>query len=381
MSGQRPRRASSAGAARPLNRRPTVAAQTALLFLILLGTCPAWARDSASGVVRAGFIFDAAPFRESHASTIAESTAGLVAAWFGGTHERHPDVGIWVSRVERGRWTIPVEVARGVEPMGIRYPTWNPVLHQPKAGPLLLFYKVGPSPSAWWGMVMTSSDGGKSWSQQRRLPAGIIGPAKNKPVELGDGELLCPSSTEDRGWRGHFERTRDFGLTWRRTPAINDGREFGVIQPTVLVHEGGRLQALFRSRQGKIVESWSDDRGQTWSSLVATSLPNPNSGLDGVTLQNGQHVLVYNHVNSAPGQRGGRAPLNVAISDNGRTWKAALTLETGPASAEYSYPAVIQAGDGLVHVTYTWNRMRVKHVVVDPQRLSGREIKEGRWPE
>jgi predicted neuraminidase len=349
------------------------------LLLALAFTAPA--QSPAPGVIKSEFIYETAPFPQCHASTIAESKGALVAAWFGGTREKNPDVGIWVSRVEGGKWTAPVEVANGVESSETRYPTWNPALYQPKGGPLLLFYKVGPSPSSWWGMMMTSDDGGKTWSKPRRLPEGIAGPIKNKPVELGDGELLCPSSTEDNGWRVHFERTPDLGKTWTRTDVINDGKEFGVIQPTVFFHKGGRLQALMRSRQGKIVESWSDDQGKTWSKLSATTLPNPNSGIDGVTLKDGRHLLVYNHVITQPGKWAGRAPLNIAISEDGKMWKAALALETGPPDAEYSYPAVIQTGDGLVHVVYTWYRKKVKHVVIDPGKLNLREMKDGLWPE
>ena len=335
-------------------------------------------------VIKSEFIYETAPFPECHASTIAEAKGTLVAAWFGGTKEKHPDVGIWVSRLEQRQWTAPVEVANGVESPTKRYPTWNPVLHQPKSGPLLLFYKVGPSPSEWWGMLITSNDGGKTWSKPVRLPDGIAGPIKNKPVELRNGELLCPSSTEDKGWRVHFERTSDLGKTWQRTESFNtgnDGKEFGVIQPTVFFHPSGKLQALFRSRQGKVVEAWSDDNAITWSKLSATSLPNPNSGIDGVTLKDGRHLLVYNHVGVRPGKWGDRAPLNVAISADGKRWKAALVLETGPPSAEYSYPAVIQSRDGMVHITYTWNRKKVKHVVLDPHKLRLRTMKDGAWPE
>jgi predicted neuraminidase len=309
------------------------------------------------------FLYETAPFPECHAATIAESTDGLVAAWFGGTKEKHPDVGIWVSRFIDGKWSTPVEVANGVESPSKRYPTWNPVLHQ--AGKtLILFYKVGPSPSTWWGMKMTSADGGKSWSPPTRLPEGIAGPIKNKAVELSNGELLCPSSTEDKGWRVHFEFTRDLGETWTRTEPINDGKEFGVIQPTVFFHPGNRLQSLFRSRQGVIVESWSSDDGRTWGKLTATSLPNPNSGIDGVTLQDGRHLLVYNHAITPAGKWGDRAPLNVAVSQDGKTWKEVAVLETGPPDAEYSYPAVIQAADGKVHILYTWNRKKIRHVTL-----------------
>ena len=360
--------------------------KVSLMALITAFSISSLGQSAAPGLIKSEFIYDTAPFPQCHASTIAESKGGLVAAWFGGTREKHPDVGIWVSRMEEGNWTKPVEVANGVESPEKRYPTWNPVLHQPKSGPLLLFYKVGPSPETWWGMIMSSDNGGKNWSKPRRLPDGIAGPIKNKPVEFSDGALLCPSSTENNGWRVHFERTADLGKTWKRTDAINDGKEFGVIQPTVFFHRvffhrGGKLQALFRSRQGKIVESWSADNGATWSNLVSTTLPNPNSGIDGVTLKDGRHLLVYNHVITKPGKWGDRAPLNVAISDDGKAWKAALTLETGPSDAEYSYPAVIQSGDGLVHITYTWNRRKVKHVVIDPRNLSLRDMKDGVWPE
>lgn len=355
--------------------------RVSLLALFTIFSATSLAQNPTPGVIKSEFIYETAPFPECHASTIAESKGRLIAAWFGGTKEKHPDVGIWVSRLENGKWTTPVEVANGVESPEKRYPTWNPVLHQPKTGPLMLFYKVGPDPAKWWGMLMTSADGGKTWGKPVRLPDGIAGPIKDKPVELSNGELLCPSSSEDNGWRVHFERTSDQGKTWTRTEPINDGKDFGVIQPTVLFHKGGKLQALMRSRQGVIVESWSEDNAKTWSKLAATSLPNPNSGIDAVTLKDGRHLLVYNHVVTKAGKWGDRAPLNVAVSEDGKTWKAAAVLETGPASAEYSYPAVIQTSDGMVHITYTWNRKKIKHVVIDPRKLSLREMKGGQWPQ
>jgi predicted neuraminidase len=214
-------------------------------------------------------------------------------------------------------------------------------------------------------MMKTSDDQGATWSEAVRLPEGILGPIKNKPIAVGD-VILCGSSSEHDGWRVHFEWTADLGKTWRRTEAINDGRTFGAIQPTLLTYADGRIQALCRSQQGKIVETFSTDNGKTWSELAATSLPNPNAGLDGVTLRDGRQLLVYNHTPR------GRSPLNVAISKDGKTWQAALVLENQP--GEYSYPAVIQTSDGLVHITYTWKRQRVKHVVVDPEKLVLQDI-------
>jgi predicted neuraminidase len=331
-------------------------------------------------IVSAAFIFDEAPFPQCHASTIVQTQDALVAAWFGGPREKHPDVGIWVSRNEGTGWSPPVEVANGVQNSGKRYPTWNPVLFQPKAGPVQLFFKIGPSPSGWWGMLTTSDDQGRTWSSPRRLPKGHIGPAKNKPIQLPNGDVLVPSSSEHDGWRIHFDRISDPGQNWEHMGPVNDSTRFSAIQPSLLTHENGRIQALSRSRQGKILESWSNDGGRTWTALTETPLPNPNSGIDAVTLADGRQLLVYNHATIPEGSSGGpRSPLNVAISVDGVTWQAALTLEDAP--GEYSYPAVIQAADGLVHITYTWKRTRIRHVVIDPAKLDRRPMPNGMWPE
>jgi predicted neuraminidase len=370
------------------SRRTMVAGRCGpLLACGLAGAClwaaeaRAAARDGAGrpGVVLEEFIYDKAAFRQCHASTIAETADGLVAAWFGGTAEGHADVGIWLSRKVGGKWTAPVEVANGASPSGTRHPCWNPVLFQPKRGPLLLFFKVGPSPSRWWGEMMASPDAGKTWRDRRKLPDGGIGPVKNKPVQLADGTILCGSSTEHAGWRVHLELTAEQGKTWKRIGPLNDPR-IGAIQPTIVTYRDGRMQILCRNRDGngRIWQSWSRDGGRTWSKLKATALPNPNAGIDAVTLRDGRQLLVYNHT-----VRGGPFPqsrqmLNVAVSEDGKAWQAALVLEK--ARGEYSYPAVIQAADGRVHVTYTWQRRRVKHVVLDAAKLALRPIVNARWP-
>ena len=331
-------------------------------FLALLALSPLLARAVDPAILKSEFIYESAPFPSCHASTIVETKRGLMAAWFGGTAEKNPDVGIWTARLVDGKWTAPVEVATGIQPDGTRHPCWNPVLFQPKEGPLQLFYKIGPDPDRWWGMLRTSGDDGATWSEARRLPDGILGPIKNKPVQLANGDILSPTSSEDQGWRVHFERSADGGKTWTATGPVNDGKEIGAIQPSVLFHKDGRLQVIGRTQQGRVFETWSADQGRTWGKMTLLDLPNPNSGIDAVTLADGRFLIVYNHTPK------GRSPLNVAISHDGREWKPALVLESDP--GEYSYPAVIQTRDGLVHISYTWKRQRVKHVVVDPKALA-----------
>lgn len=353
-------------------RKYILSAVFAMLFCLDSGSIPF---NGSNCIVKSEFIFqrEDVPFPGCHASTIIENNGGLVAAWFGGTAEKNPDVGIWISRFRKGKWTKPVEVANGIQHKSKRYPCWNPVLFN--AGQeILLFYKVGPSPSAWWGEMISSSDNGETWSQPCRLPEDIYGPIKNKPVRLKNGELLCPSSTENDGWRVHMEITADNGLSWERTGPLN-GKEIGAIQPSILVHEGDKLQMLCRSRGAVILSSWSGDNGRTWSELLTTGLPNPNSGIDAVTLRDGRQLLVYNHLVK------GRNVINVAISDDGTSWKAAAVLENDTKEKEFSYPAVIQAKDGMVHITYTWNRKLIKHAIIDPSKINAKDFQNGEWPQ
>nr|WP_020528256.1 sialidase family protein [Flexithrix dorotheae] len=332
------------------------------------------------GILVEEFIYEKAPFKECHASTIAETEGGLVASWFGGTKEKNKDVEIWVSRKINGKWSDPVSVANGIQNEDLRYPCWNPVLYQVPDGPLQLYYKVGPNPREWWGLIIESHDNGQSWSEPVMLPEGVLGPIKNKPVLLSNGMLISPTSTEHDGWRVHFEYSMDLGKTWTKGEPINDGKKYNAIQPSVLIHKDGKLQIMARSKEVSVLTSWSEDSGIQWSDLEPSGLPNPNSGTDAETLKDGSFLLVYNHIGKNPNKWGGkRSPLNVAVSSDGKQWDAALVLEDEP--GEYSYPSVIQAKDGKVHIVYTWKRDKVKHVVVDPDQLIKKPIKDGNWPE
>ena len=136
-----------------------------------------------SGLISEEFIFQNAPHKECHASTLAQTSRGLVAAWFGGTKEKNPDVGIWSSYHDGKRWSSPRQWADGLQHKNLRYPCWNPVLYQPEANePLMLFFKVGPNPREWWGELMLSHDRGRSFQPAQRLPEGIDGPTLKKSM-------------------------------------------------------------------------------------------------------------------------------------------------------------------------------------------------------
>jgi len=333
-----------------------------------------------SGLISEEFIFQNAPHKECHASTLAQTSRGLVAAWFGGTKEKNPDVGIWSSYHDGKRWSSPRQWADGLQHKNLRYPCWNPVLYQPEANqPLMLFFKVGPNPREWWGELMLSHDRGRSFQPAQRLPEEIDGPVRSKPIRLKDGTLLCPSSTEhDDEWRFHFEKLND-GKWSRFEP---QQQLFQVIQPTLLTHPGQRIQALYRSKHGAIITNESKDGGESWSPLKKLGLPNNNSGIEALTLANGRHLLLYNHLGGQGNNGWGkRHAIHLAVSDDGIVWKALAVIEKAK-EGEFSYPAMIQTKDGLVHMTYTWNRKRVKHVIINPKNLKpGVVLNEEAWPE
>lgn len=305
-------------------------------------------------ILTSGFIYESAPFPECHASTLVETQSGIMASWFGGTKERNPDVSIYTSNLSNGTWSVPKMAADGVKSDTLRYPTWNPVLHQLDNGELALFYKVGPTPRDWWGVYKTSGDLGENWSEEISIPDGNLGPIKNKAVRLADGTILHPSSFETRDrWTTHIETTDASLSNWKKIPIDNAG--FNAIQPTVLFHPNGKLQLLCRTKEGVVSTAWSSDQGKTWSKMEATTLTNNNSGIDAVTLKSGYHLLVCNPIKK------GRNKISLFGSADGITWEELLILED-ESEGEFSYPAIIEAKDGTVHISYTFNRKKVKYV-------------------
>jgi predicted neuraminidase len=320
------------------------------------------------------FIFTSAPFASCHASTVVELPDGdLMAAWFGGSAEGNPDVAIWASRRSAAGWSAPVEMIR--EP-GVA--SYNPVLFYTKDGRLWLYYKFGPSPMSWTAGRLVSRDDGKTWSSPEHLPAGLYGPIRAKPLVMNDGTIVSGTSVESyRSWAAWIERSTDNGATWTKfgpitvprgttaaggdgPPAVPGSNEWkytdGIIQPSVVAlgPKHLRLYARSTSRTGRICIADSLDAGVTWTEARPINVPNPNSGIDAVGLKDGRVVLVYNHTTR------GRTPLNLAVSKDGEHFRMFETLEDQP--GEFSYPAMVQAKNGDLLITYTWQRTRIRFV-------------------
>lgn len=331
----------------------------AVLFISLLASTICFSQSVM--VLDTDAIFSIAPFASCHASTLVELPGNrIMSAWFGGDHEGANNVSIWMSVLTNKQWSAPVEIASGKQNDSQQLPCWNPVLFRTRNGTLFLFYKVGSSPRAWWGEMKTSADDGLHWSAAQKLPGGFLGPIKNKPVQLPNSDLLCPSSTETDAnqWNIHLERCDSSGHNWRKIAVDCD--TFSVIQPSILQYKNGNMQLLCRSRQNVIAQSWSQDGGNTWQRVTATNLPNPNSGSDAVSLSNGYQLLVYNPLTAGKKWWEGRSVLKLACSTDGQNWKDLLTLEDH-ADGEYSYPAIIQTSDGTIYISYTAERKKIKY--------------------
>lgn len=338
--------------------------QLFIIFFFLVHVV-AWSQQPNLKIIKEELLFQEGQFfKQCHASTIEETTDGrLLASWFGGSHEGNEDVVIWGASFNGKEWSSPAIWADGLIEK-TSYPCWNPVLFRAKdEQTVYLYYKIGPNPREWWGMMKSSEDGGRTWSTAKKLDEGLLGPIKNKPLELSDGTILSPSSveiSEDR-WVAHVEKSTDKQESWSTFP-IDHSSSFNVIQPSILAHNNNKLQVLCRSKEGTVMSSWSSDQGETWTPFKKTNLINPNSATDAIHSDN-YFFIVYNP--DVPGKDWweGRSKLRLAYSTDGMEWSDVLQLEDQQ-KGEFSYPTIFQDRKGFLHITYTYDRKNIKHVVV-----------------
>ncbi|MGI4758947.1 MAG: sialidase family protein [Janthinobacterium lividum] len=345
------------------------------LLLILCCAAPFCSAQSAGELI---YSVGATSFPSAHASTVVELRDGTVmSAWFGGTAEGKPDVAIWSARRDGKGWSAPVEMVRESGT-----PCFNPVLFHAADGKLWMYYKFGPTAATWSAGRISSTDEGTTWSKPEHMPAGLLGPIRAKPLVLKDGTIVSGSSFESyREWAVWIERSTDNGATWAKIGPIvppvdldqhglGDGKPMppdpggsmdskftqGIIQPSVVQMSGSHLRLYARPtlKTARVVVADSMDNGKTWTQGRPIDVPNPNSGIDALALPDGRIVLIYNNTVT------GRTPLNLAVSTDGEHFHMFKTLEDAP--GEYSYPALVQAANGDLLMTYTWNRKTIKYV-------------------
>lgn len=385
--------------------------QKALLLIVIAAMC--WSKCQAQyEIVERGFLYDTAVPPTCHAATLVEADNGdILAAFFGGTYEGHPDSDVWLCRRKKGstEWTRPEILCDAVytkytrsafeyDPLmdvimhrdscfrqttwlksarhcgkaiinnKVRKPCYNPVLYKNAEGTIILDYKIGSNMQDWTGWEIRSKNNGRKWTHPRPLTLNpderhlTLGPIKNKPV-VSNGRIIAGSSTEVTydSWTVHFEISDDDGKTWRKVEVDNDG--LLCIQPTILNLGNGHLKALCRTRHHRIAITESYDNGSTWTKMRLSDMVNNNSGIDAVTLRDGRHLIIYNNTDNDAR----RSPLTLAISDDGEHWTKVLDLEEDD-GMEYSYPCVIEAKDGTVYVVYTWHRKKMAYVVLESEK-------------
>jgi predicted neuraminidase len=302
---------------------------------------------------------------EVHSSTLTELPNGdILAAWYGGQKELAEDVAIYASTMNQatGQWSTPRvlvnsegtedDVEREIKTVG------NPVLYTDAKGKTWLFFAT-VSMGGWSGAainVKTSDDGGQTWTPGRRL---VLSPLLNMAtmvrtpaLSYGDGSIGLPT---------YHQGISKFPELVHLSPAgdvlskVRMEQARAALQPSIVPLSPTDAVALLRNMYGGITEITTHNAGESWSPSVRLDLPAPNSSLMAVRLPDGRLMLAFNNSTH-------RTNLSLALSeDGGQTWKVVHEFTEGKGA--FSYPCLLLTSKGVVHLTYTWDRLRIKHIV------------------
>ncbi len=313
---------------------------------------------------------------DCHSSCLIETSPGtLCAVWKGGPGKGmsnvdiKQNVGIWVSQFENGKWNTPKQIVQAPNSV-----CWTPVLSKYPDGKLILFYRIGFDPRHTISLFKCSLDEGVNWSDAEILPAGIVGPTKSKPVFDNEGNMICGSSVEVGSPDDELKATACWveilsnDRRWTKYGPIEiPEKRFGCIEPGLFWGNNGVLKMVCRDRSNRVdLKGWiwtaeSFDKGKTWSELKKTTLPNPDAGIDTLSLGNEKIILIYNDSHTD------RYPLTLALSnDYGNSWTPLFNLE----DESGEFPSATLDSQGFVHVTYAYMPIGkaqrcIKHVVMD----------------
>ncbi|MDX8045514.1 sialidase family protein [Gracilibacillus sp. S3-1-1] len=343
-------------------------------------------------------------YPHNHASNLHVLANGdILCVWFSGSREGKPDISIMCSRLKKDEkeWSQPIVLSDDTERS-----EQNPVLFENTNGELWLIYTAQNAVHQESSVVRyrISTDNGYTWSEIRTLfdKPGIF--VRNKPIKLETGELVLPAyySLKSRtGFLGNdfsvVKISNDHGKTWTEH-VVKDSK--GLVHMSIVSDKQDNLLGFFRSRKADYIYiSKSNDHGRTWTTPKQTELMNNNASIQVIRLKNDELAIIFNDVNAelAPPNENRppwfdksdmdkvgvdknikeqesiwgviRAPLTIALSDDdGETWnykKNIITKEDVFAEhPEFSYPSIKQTDDGKIHITFTYLRHFIKHVVV-----------------
>ena len=296
-----------------------------------------------------------------HAATITAFSDGeLLAAWYSYAGPGELDgSAIYMSRRRIGAtaWDEPqLHIDRAIG-------DGNPVLYS--EGDDVWFFQA-VVPGGWSTShieTQRSGDRGMTWTEPRTIDGPLGANVKYPPLRMVDGHLLLPAY-DDLLSRSLFFVSPD-GDNWTLRSAVYTEPPHEDIQPSVVKLGSNRLLTIMRNKgQEWLWVMASDDNGGSWSQPQNSGFPNPGSAAAMLRLANGHLLLVYN---DSPTER---RPLSAAISaDDGATWTAARIVANGDST--YSYPAVVQTADGLVHLLYSLGRESIQHVTMNEAWIVG----------
>jgi len=405
------------------------------LFRIATSSQPASAatRDAESPFLKSEIIFPLEIWH-NHASCIVEASNGdLLVCWFHGSGERNADdVKIEGARKRRGagKWSPRFTMADTpgypdtnctmfIDPQGRLWLLWPTILAN-RWETALMKYRIasdyrrdGPprwqvseilhlTPGAEFATAMSNY---VARASAKSAALAVPEEMRSRVAEYFQNLLTQASDKLSRrlGWmtRAHpfvldgkrlivplysdgfdcslMAITDDWGRTWHASAPLCGA---GNIQPSIVRRQDGSLYTLMRDNgppPKRLHQSESRDRGETWSEVGDSNLPNPGSGAEIISLRNGHWALISNDTER------GRHSLAVQISDDeGRSWKWKRHLELdepGPEAGSFHYPSIIQAKDGTLHASYSYHLAKKnlpKDVDGDP---SGKSIKHAHFNE
>ncbi|MCF6470574.1 hypothetical protein FAF44_19540 [Nonomuraea sp. MG754425] len=318
---------------------------------------------------------------DNHAANLLRTRGGeLLCTWFSGPEEGNPGTNVVVSRLSGDRWEEPLLVA--ADPQRSEQ---NPVLFEGGDG-LVWLLNTSSEPydqTTAHVVARTSPDAGRTWSAPRVLLSepGVF--VRHPPVVLDDGTWVLPAyHCAASGDRSVVEVSADEGRTWteHQVPGSAD-----LVQMTIARRPDGRLLALFRDRRAGRVYASTSSGGRDWSVPERTDLPNNDSSVQLTRLGDGRLALVYNDASlerdqfrwvTKNGQRRKKAlrtPLVVAVSeDGGANWPHRRVLQDSDSEywqneLGYSYPSVVDGGEGRLDVAFSYLRKSIKHLQIGAQ--------------